>query len=313
MADDAQNGDGLIPLELTAAQRGMWFAENLSQGYSVNIAQFLDIRDVDKPLDTSLFVRVAAETGHDLELAFTRIVDVDGIPRQIVDQSIENSVRLLDLRHESDPEFAARQWMNADYQSETNLLEDRLVESALIRVADDRHLWYLRAHHIALDGYAALTAVREVLERYNAALRGLGHRSPVGASLAEIVADDQKYQMSSRRESDRAHWAETVQDLPERVTLARRAATAALVPQNLVAGRQLTAEEQDLLDQTARATSSSAAVLLTAAFSAYRLFKVERAMPGQRAGVSMTETPLVSEKSGCCDIPISVEEYQGHG
>ncbi|GAB32431.1 non-ribosomal peptide synthetase [Gordonia otitidis] len=269
MADDAQNGDGLIPLELTAAQRGMWFAENLSQGYSVNIAQFLDIRDVDKPLDTSLFVRVAAETGHDLELAFTRIVDVDGIPRQIVDQSIENSVRLLDLRHESDPEFAARQWMNADYQSETNLLEDRLVESALIRVADDRHLWYLRAHHIALDGYAALTAVREVLERYNAALRGLEHRSPVGASLAEIVADDQKYQMSSRRESDRAHWAETVQDLPERVTLARRAATAALVPQNLVAGRQLTAEEQDVLDQTARATSSSAAVLLTAAFSAY--------------------------------------------
>ena len=269
MADDAQNGDGLIPLELTAAQRGMWFAENLSQGYSVNIAQFLDIRDVDKPLDTSLFVRVAAETGHDLELAFTRIVDVDGIPRQIVDQSIENSVRLLDLRHESDPEFAARQWMNADYQSETNLLEDRLVESALIRVADDRHLWYLRAHHIALDGYAALTAVREVLERYNAELRGLEHRSPVGASLAEIVADDQKYQMSSRRESDRAHWAETVQDLPERVTLARRAATVALVPQNLVAGRQLTAEEQDVLDQTARATSSSAAVLLTAAFSAY--------------------------------------------
>ncbi len=32
-----------------------------------------------------------------------------------------------------------------------------------------------------------------------------------------------------------------------------------------------------------------------------RLFKVERAMPGQRAGVSMTETPLVSEISGCCD------------
>ena len=119
MADDAQNGDGLIPLELTAAQRGMWFAENLSQGYSVNIAQFLDIRDVDKPLDTSLFVRVAAETGHDLELAFTRIVDVDGIPRQIVDQSIENSVRLLDLRHESDPEFGVLSCLSTSETAES--------------------------------------------------------------------------------------------------------------------------------------------------------------------------------------------------
>ena len=264
-----ESSSGGPVLDLTAAQRGMWFAENLSSGYSVTIAQYLDIRDSQGSLDDDLFARIAVEAGRELEFAFTRLVEVDGLPRQVVDQTIDADVRLLDFRGAKDPERAAREWMNEDYQRQMNLLEDSLVESALIRIADDRRFWYVRAHHIALDGYAALTAVKEVLNRYNSAVRGEEYIAPSRASLAEIVADDQKYRASSRRDTDRAHWTATVRDLPERVTLAQRATTAELSPENVVVGRQFSDEEQRTLDRVAKELNSSSAVLLSAAFSAY--------------------------------------------
>ena len=86
-ADDRREaGLGGPLLELTAAQRGMWFAESLSPDYSVTVAQYIDIRDGDRPLDVELLRRVITEVGRETEMAFTRIVEVDGVPMQFVDQ-----------------------------------------------------------------------------------------------------------------------------------------------------------------------------------------------------------------------------------
>ncbi|MCF3940804.1 non-ribosomal peptide synthetase [Gordonia tangerina] len=270
-AHTARDADGTeaTPLELTAAQRGMWFAENLSADYSVTVAQYLDIRDAGRELDRELFRRVTVESGRARESAFTRIVEVNGVPMQIVDQQIDNDLDFLDFRDQPDPVAAAHQWMNDDYQRQMDLRGDRLVVSTLIRVADDRSFWYVRAHHIALDGYAGLMSVLDVVNRYNAELAGDEYAPKAGASLADLVADDIKYREGTRRAADRAHWVDRVADLPERVTLAQQSAAATLSPRNLVAGARMSVAAQDQLDRVATELNTSAAVLLTAGFSAY--------------------------------------------
>ncbi|WP_324290183.1 non-ribosomal peptide synthetase [Gordonia sp. SL306] len=266
---DTESGAELVPFALTAAQRGMWFAENLSADYSVTVAQYLDIRDKDRPLDRDLFREAVVENAHERESAFTRIVEVNGVPMQIVDQGLDNDLDFLDFRDHADPVGAALRWMNDDYQQHMDLRRDHLVVSTLIRVADDRSFWYVRAHHIAMDGYAGLTGVLEVVTRYNAAVSGSDYVSNRGASLAELVEDDKKYIAGTRREADREYWIERVRDLPERVTLAHRSVAAELSPRNLVAGSQLSASQQSDLDRVAAEANTSAAVLLTAGFSAY--------------------------------------------
>ncbi|AZG48356.1 non-ribosomal peptide synthetase [Gordonia insulae] len=259
----------LVPLALTAAQRGMWFAENLSANYSVTVAQYLDIQDRELTLDRDLFRRAVVDNGRAQGSAFTRIVETNGVPMQIVDQSIDNDLEFLDFRDRPDPLGAALAWMNDDYQQQMDLRTDRLVVSTLIRVADDRSLWYVRAHHIALDGYAGLTAVQDVVNRYNAAVTGADYAPKPGASLAELVDDDKKYIEGTRRVADREYWVERVRDLPERVTLAQQSAAAELSPRNLVAGSQLSVDQQADLDRVAADLNTSAAVLLTAGFSSY--------------------------------------------
>ncbi|GAA1479884.1 hypothetical protein GCM10009624_03240 [Gordonia sinesedis] len=262
-------GDETNPLPLTAAQRGMWFAENLSPDYSVTIAQYLEIRDDTRPLDYDLFHRCILDTGHVLGLPFVRLVEVDGAPHQVIDRSVPFTVEEVDFRHVADPLAAAQAWMNRDYRRPVDLLSPPLAISALIRVADDHLLWYLRAHHITIDGYAALTAMTQVCDRYNAAIAGETYAPKPAADMAEIVADDATYRQSTRRAADREYWTETARELPERVTLAQHANTAPLHPENIVARGRMSDATRNRLDALAAELHTSPAVILTGAFAAY--------------------------------------------
>ena len=266
------NGDrdvvnGTLPL--TPAQRGMWFAENLSPDYSVNIAQYLDIRHDPGGLDVDLLAGVCEEVGKQIESPFVRLTEVDGVPMQYVDVDFDQHVEIKDLRGEADPVATALAWMNTEYRQPVDLLSDQFVVIVLIRVADDRTFWYQRSHHIIVDGYAALTVVQRIVDRYNALRRGEEPVSRPAADMAEIVEYEKAYQSSGRRETDRKHWLSRVQDLPERVTLARVSGNAPLSFDNVVAGGALDPVLQVRLETVAKECGSSMAVVLTAAFAAF--------------------------------------------
>ncbi|ACY22918.1 amino acid adenylation domain protein [Gordonia bronchialis DSM 43247] len=260
---------GLQRLDLTAAQRGMWFAEHLSSDYSVNLAQYLDIRYPAGSLDHELFALCNEEAGKAAESPYLRIVENDGIPGQVVDTEYGQHVDIVDFRAEGDPVAAAMAWMRDDYTRPVDLLGDQLVVSVLLRVADDRTFWYTRGHHIIVDGFSALTLIRMTVDRYNAHRRGVAVVEKPAATMAEIVADEKKYRTSTRFANDRAHWLERASDLPARVTLSQRSGQADLSAHNVVASRPLPAELQATAERTATELGSSLAVLLTATFGAF--------------------------------------------
>ncbi|WP_143965715.1 amino acid adenylation domain-containing protein [Gordonia zhaorongruii] len=270
MSELSSGSDEQQLLPLTAAQRGMWFAENMSPDYSVNVAQYLDIRDADRRLNLDLFAAMHDEGARELQSAFTRLVEIDGEPKQVVDYSLPFGLEQIDFRGEDDPVSAAQAWMNADYQRTVDLLGGvPLARAGLLRVADDRVFWYLRGHHLLMDGFAALNNVLRLVDRYNAAIAEQEFTAKPHADLAALVADDAAYISGTRRERDREYWTERAADLPERVTLAQHAATAPLSPENLVAGRRLDDDFQRRLTALADTAGSSLAGLLTAGFSAY--------------------------------------------
>ncbi|MEP9415596.1 amino acid adenylation domain-containing protein [Gordonia sp. VNQ95] len=267
LVDDSARADSV--LELTAAQRGMWFAERLSPGYSVNIAQYLDIRHPGGGLDHDLLSECLIEAGKVMESPCIRISESADAVGQIVDRDMDHQVDTVDLRDVADPLVSAHEWMRAEYQKPVDLLGDPLVVSRLLRIDDDRTLWYMRGHHIVIDGYSALTLIRMSVERYNAAVSGTEVIEKPLATMAEVVADDHAYGATTRRETDAAHWRSRVADLPERVTLSHRGATAPLTPDNLVASATLAADRQRRLESVGSELGVSAAVMLTAAFSAF--------------------------------------------
>ncbi|MFW0794041.1 amino acid adenylation domain-containing protein [Gordonia sp. CPCC 205515] len=216
--DEVEVDDLVVPL--SAAQRSIWFAQQLTPDTPFSIAQYVDLHG---DLDIELLTDVGRQTAREFGTAMVRLIpgtDPSAAPAQFFDDSLRDEMMYLDFRSYPDPEAAARQWMDEEFRRPLDMFADRLMESATLRIADQRYFAYTRAHHILLDGYGAAAFAERIVEVYNA--RAAGETVPTcrAGTLGDMHADDAAYRASTRFERDRAHWAERLRSLPEPVRLA---------------------------------------------------------------------------------------------
>ncbi|WP_280356299.1 non-ribosomal peptide synthetase, partial [Nocardia otitidiscaviarum] len=253
-----------LPFPLSAAQQGIWYAQQLSGSTPITNSLCIDLHgDLDPDLLLASFWRVAGE----FEAARLRLIETDGIPMQVVDRELDEPARCLDLRRAPDPVAAAHEWMRAEYSEPVDLYADRLITTAVLRVQQRRWFWYLRAHHIAMDGVAAMTLLTRVGAVYTAAVEGTEPAPARVHGLAELVAEDEKYRASERFVSDREYWRERLAGLPAPVSLAGRTGQADAHPVS-VSGL-LSAETAHLLDTVVKKHATTPAALILAAFGLF--------------------------------------------
>ncbi|MEV6221641.1 non-ribosomal peptide synthase/polyketide synthase [Nocardia fluminea] len=255
-----------LPFPLTPAQLGVWYAQLLDPDVPITIAQYVDI---DGELDAAVLQQVTAEAAHAYGSPLVRIGESDGVPHQYVDHTIavEQELPLIDLRHHDDPVAAAQEWMRAEFGAPIDLLTDRLVAGAVLRVGDARWFWYLRGHHIVLDGYGAFTNSQRIAELYTARMLGTPAREVVPGDLPALVEGEQRYRESTRFVGDREHWAARIAGLDSPTALDGRTAPRSAI--NLVTGGRLSEELVDRLETIAASDDSTISAVLLAAFAAY--------------------------------------------
>ncbi|WP_460745162.1 amino acid adenylation domain-containing protein, partial [Nocardia goodfellowii] len=266
MENVAAAGSGDELFRLSPAQLGIWYAQALDPQVPITIAQYVDLTG---ELDRDLLWRAAVEASREIGSGLIRLTEVDGEPMQFVDPTVPDRDRMhyVDLRDAEDPEAAAHEWMRAEYSRPVDLFQDRLVLLAVLRLAEDRWFWYLRAHHIVLDGFSAMTYVNRIAELYSAAVTGIEPTQSKATDLRDLVETEFAYRDSTRFESDKQYWAERVAGLAEDTSLTGRSAPPA--PLNHVAHATLSPDRQALLDAAVQRHDSSPSALLLAAFAAY--------------------------------------------
>ncbi|MGC0422030.1 amino acid adenylation domain-containing protein [Embleya sp. AB8] len=210
-------------LPLLAAQAGIHYAQALTpDDPEYNTADRVEIRG---PLDADLFERALRQVGAEAEtLRLLVTTGADGTPSQSVAEdprSHEHPIHRFDLRSTPDPEARAEAWLRADLDRPVDLATGPLVTHALFRLGDDRHWWYRRVHHIAVDAYALTLIGRRVAELYTTFV---AHDRPTPnpfGTLRDLVAEEIDYRGSEAYDTDRAFWLEHLADRPRSVTLSR--------------------------------------------------------------------------------------------
>ncbi|MEV0948718.1 amino acid adenylation domain-containing protein, partial [Rhodococcus sp. NPDC049939] len=215
---------GMFPL--SAAQRGIWFAQGLLDDVPIVISQYVEFTDLD--LDVDLLADSALVAARELGTGVLRIVERDGEPLQVIDESLGLEWMHIDLTAEEDPRAAAHAWMRTEYSTPIDLLGDRLIHTAILHLGDHHYYLYSRIHHIALDGYGAMTFNSRTAELYSARVQGRDPARFKASSLREIIEDEARYRTSSRFEKDRQYWSERSRDFPDPISLAGRAAAPGL-------------------------------------------------------------------------------------
>ncbi|RZK85043.1 MAG: amino acid adenylation domain-containing protein, partial [Rhodococcus sp. (in: high G+C Gram-positive bacteria)] len=256
---------------MSAAQRGIWFAQHAMGDVPLTIAQYIELRgDIDLDLLTEATVR----TGREFGSGFLRLVEIEGMPYQYVDKSLDDAITYVDLRAEDDSVDAAEKWMRANYSAPVDLLEDRLVVVYLLHVGENHYFWFCRIHHIALDGFGAMALIARIAEIYTALVEGTEPPACRAEDLVRIVEDEQRYRNSERFAKDREYWAERTAHLPEAPSLAGRAAMVGKFAR--LSSEALPESTATLLDEALGGSNASSAPIVVAAFAAYLAHMTDR-------------------------------------
>ncbi|WP_406233444.1 amino acid adenylation domain-containing protein [Nocardia sp. NBC_01009] len=249
---------------LSPAQLGIWYAQHMDPQVPINIAQYVDIRgDLDLAVAEQATLDAANESGS----FFLRIVERDGEPMQTLDPSQDTTLTYIDLRGEADPVAAAAEWMRAEYSRPLNIVNDRLMRGAALRVEDKRWFWYSRTHHIVFDGFGAMTYMNRTAELYTAAVTGTEPSAAKATDLRTLYELETSYRDSTRFHADKEYWAQRVAGLEEGSSLAGRSAPPS--PVNGISSAALSPAQDALLAAAIARHDSSPAGLLIAGFAAY--------------------------------------------
>src|SRR6266516_1698636 len=98
-------------IPLSAAQRSVWYAQQLNPDLPICIAQYIEI---EGPVKLELVDETARIAGREAAGMHIRLVELDGIPYQVIDEDAESAVAFVDLSAEEDPRAAAEVWMRAE-------------------------------------------------------------------------------------------------------------------------------------------------------------------------------------------------------
>ncbi|MER2086144.1 amino acid adenylation domain-containing protein [Rhodococcus sp. (in: high G+C Gram-positive bacteria)] len=249
---------------LSRAQLALWFAQQLSPSTPFVVAQYVELRG---PVDVDALIEATNTACHELESAFVRLVATDAEPHQVVDHSIVDDLEYLDLRSDDDPVQRANEWMTAEYSRPLDVMSDRLISATLLQLAENHYYWYSHAHHLVLDGLAAMTLTMRVAERYSHRVQGTALTPFAGLGVRALHDLDVDYRSSARYRSDKQYWTEMSEGLPRPVRLAEGAGLTSMPQRMMVQTLNQSLAQQ--LSSIAGEWNTSEVAILVGAFASY--------------------------------------------
>ena len=208
-----------IRQRLNRAQSEYLAAQLAMPDCPLNVAHYIDIRG---DLDIDLFIRTGSEVGRGHQMLFTRYEQLDGHAEMIVEDSLTDQPVIIDARGQRDPASWALNWMRVDFRRTLDVAVDRVSEVAVFTIADDRHFFYQRGHHLSYDGASVSAVVDDHLARYDAVVRGVDPKPLTRRDLSSALVEEKKYEQSSRCVADRRYWSEVLAGVGAPVVLAPR-------------------------------------------------------------------------------------------
>ncbi|RSS60365.1 non-ribosomal peptide synthetase, partial [Streptomyces sp. WAC06614] len=208
-----------VLLPLTAAQSGVWYAQQLNpQNTIFNTGEFLEI---DGPVDATALQQALRQVVEEAETLRLRFHEGDSGPvaRIVPAADLDWSLHVVDVSDAPNPMAAARAWMAEDFARPLDTEHDQLFLFALFKVAEDRHLWLHRYHHLLVDGFTVNMVAQRTAAVYSALVAGEPVPATGFAPLAQLLDEKAAYRDSERFGTDRAYWIDRLKECPEPISL----------------------------------------------------------------------------------------------
>ncbi|HEU4669269.1 MAG TPA: amino acid adenylation domain-containing protein [Dyella sp.] len=201
---------------LSDAQMGRWLGMHYNDAIAPAFNESTRIT-FDGALDVAALERAfdAVVARHDI---FAMRFAEDGSGQAFVPPS---PVRLAarDLSMATDPEAALDAWVRAESARPFDTLEPPLLRAWLVKLAADRHVLLMVAHHIVMDGWSLSLFLRELALGYNAFRQDRAPAWPPADAWRRFVLDEHARRDGAEGRASLDWWLKQYRTLPDPLAL----------------------------------------------------------------------------------------------
>ncbi len=252
------------------AQRRLWYLDQIESGTAVyNIPQAfrlkgeLDVEALKKTLHTIVARHESLRTTFESE---------EGTPLQVVRETVNFEVDVVDLSGEDDPAAVATARCEEAARTGFSLEEGPLIRASLFGLGPDDHVLFLNVHHIICDGWSLALLFNELSQLY-AAFRA-GKSSPLGEQEIQYadyaIWQQETFESGEVLEGELDFWKEYLSgELPQLALPFDHNRPQEPSLKGKLQRFNLTAEETEQMRALAKAEKASLFMTLMSAFAAF--------------------------------------------
>ena len=197
---------------LTEAQEGLWNMQARDPRNPIlNTGLYLDLQGA---LDSHALTQAIARTIAETPTLSLRFLETSHGPRQVPGPPL--MLGFADLSVQPDAVGQALALMRHDSQRPLRLAEEPAAALTFFVLNPERHLLYLRIHHLAIDCYGMLLIANQIAAHDTALVAGTPAPAPLPPP-SHASDEDAAYRNSARRADDRNWWHSQLAGLPKAV------------------------------------------------------------------------------------------------
>jgi amino acid adenylation domain-containing protein/thioester reductase-like protein/non-ribosomal peptide synthase protein (TIGR01720 family) len=198
--------------ELSSYQRDVWLEQCLYHGEPVyNLGGYAEFKG---EIDKKILSQSLSEFVKNNDMFRMKITEENGEPLCEIFPNVAYQVPFYDFSSQENAYRFCHGWMKNEVIKPIGF-DGPLFQFALLKPDEVTYIWFVKIHHIIIDGWGLSLMYRQVFERYKELMAGIGNTRKATYSYADFVDDNRNYMNSRVFENDREFWREKFRTMPE--------------------------------------------------------------------------------------------------
>ncbi len=110
-------------------------------------------------------------------------------------------------------------WINKEFNVSFKIIDNKLWDCVLIKKENNKYYWFLKIHHVLVDGYSIGIIFNHLNTLYSKSTSNNLISDKTALSFIDYVQEEIKYKNSPAYNNDRLFWIEKIKNLPSKLLL----------------------------------------------------------------------------------------------
>lgn len=244
-----------LNFSLSSVQKPIWSDQVLHENSALyNIGGYVRI---EGKLDTECFCEALNTVLHSAKALTVGFVVSDGMPFQQFILRSSYRPEYLDFSASTSPFQTSEKWMCTQLAIPIKLSDDWNLQFALLKVSEESYIWFIKIHHMLIDGWGISCLVKEVANAYTNLKEPNAEKSGYKDGFEEFLGEDEKYLSSTGYTVDEQFWLSKFSDLPAKVNIGRAYPPKALTEKSGRKELQITSTQYQQIQEKASEKGAS--------------------------------------------------------